>query len=198
MDDYTTAGSFQYYDAITKAGVPVAVYNPYGELSGSSRNMVKAWFTFDHGTRKGIRNTFTLLGKYESGAPLGNLTRAYNYPTGTFTSGASDIPTEFTGYLNGRGQRKGSDYVACDLTWNLTIPVKGKLQFFSMLVISQVFNTQIPSGVTYGTTSPTTAAWPGTATTNNVYLSTSMQNWGTVSGWNGVRSIATWHLGIKF
>ncbi len=200
-DDYSTAGAFQYYDATSRSGVPLDVYNPYGELAGSKRNMVKTWFTFEHGTPKGIRNTFTLLGKYESGDPEGNLTRTYNYPTGAFTSGASDIPTTFTGYLNGRGQRKGQDYVACDLTWALTIPIKGKLQFFSMLVVSQVFNSQIPAGGTnYGTTSPsTTPTWPGTATTNNVILGQStMQEWGTPTGWNGVRSIATWHLGLKF
>lgn len=198
-DDYSATGSFQYYGAAAAAGVPLEMYNPYGELDNSQRHTVNTYINLENGTRKGIRNSLSLLARYRSGAPSGTLTNTYNWPTGTFTSGAGDLPTTFTAYLNGRGQRKGMDYVACDLNWSLTIPIRGKVVFFSQVTISQVFNSQIPSGIVYGNSTATRTWVPGVTNFDTVAVNqTTLQNWGAVSGYNGVRSFTSWHSGIKF
>lgn len=198
-DDYSATGSFQYYGAMAAAQVPLDMYNPYGELDNSQRHTVNTYLQLENGSKKGILNSLSLMARYRSGAPSGTLTNTYNWPTGTFTSGAGDLPTTFTAYLNGRGQRKGMDYVACDLNWSITIPIANKVKFFSQITISQVFNSQIPSGVVYGNSTSTRTWVPGVSNFDTVAINqTTLQNWGAVSGYNGVRFFTSWHSGIKF
>lgn len=197
-DTYSNAGAFQYYQAMERARVPLDVYNPEGELDGSNRHIMKSHVTLTVGERKGIRNTFSLLAKYESGAPAGTLTKSYYWPTGAFTSGATDIPSTFTAYLNGRGQRKGMDYIAWDFKWTSDIPVKGKIRLFSEFTVRQVFNVQVPSGVNYGTTSSTTTWDPAVPLDSVAFSATNMHTPGTLSGWQGVRAFSAWQFGVKF
>lgn len=198
---YSDTATIQYYGVMATAGVPVDFFNPYGELEDSRRHDVSTWWTFNHGSRRGIQNSFTLLGKYTTGTPGGNLTRSYTYPTGTWTSGVTNNPSTFTGHLNGRGRRKGMDYVACDFTWNLDVPIRGKLKFFSSLSVSQVFNQQIAAVQDISTSSPATAPiWnPATSPNDTVMVNPNgMHTWGAISDWGGVRTVSSFHVGLKF
>ncbi|MCL1909296.1 MAG: TonB-dependent receptor, partial [Holophagaceae bacterium] len=50
--------------------IPKELYNPEGEYRFGVHNSVNAWLTWNVGQRGGIRNTFTLLGRYETGGPM--------------------------------------------------------------------------------------------------------------------------------
>jgi hypothetical protein len=147
----------QWYDLWDALGIPTDEYNPYGELRFSTHNVVNAWLVWSLGERNGINNTFSLLGRYNQGAPfelyhtknLNTASPAYqNYWERTHlgTLNTTNITTSYRSYFNGRGRFSDDDNFRVDLRWNFTIPIKGRVQIFSEFTINNVFNTLIPWG----------------------------------------------------
>ena len=160
-----------WYEQWQAAGVPMDAYNPYGELSGvSQHHNIKTWLTFQIGSPKGVQNTLTLLGSYFSGYPF-SLTQSMAAPQGVLDH-ASQLQIVGTGtsasyFINGaRGQFLAQDSpTTIDLQWNMTIPIRGKLQAFTQVTIYNVFNhfnrtaLQTRMSAIGDTTSPTGASW---------------------------------------
>lgn len=196
----------EYYDLKDALGIPMDLYNPYGELNTSVHNVLKGWLSWSIGAPNGLRNVVTLLGRYSSGAPY-SLTgaRAYDSASSTFqnyfdydpvTAGpqyALSTPAAYTTYYNGRGRFTNFDSFTFDLQWNVFIPIKGRVQFFSYLSINNLFNTPMPNGfnTTYGG-GTLTAANP-----NYTYQGAQFQNFGVVTGMSNFRAVNI-DLGIKF
>ena len=136
----------RFIDKYNAFGISQDSYNPYGPLEYlSTANVVKGWFTAAITSKRGIKNEITLMGSYTSGAPY-NIAMTQSLPTGFFTSGATGLPTTMPEYLNGRGHFTSPDYFQCDLQWNVTVPLKGKLQFFTYVSMYNIFNTIMPNG----------------------------------------------------
>lgn len=184
------------YDAF---GIPQDSYNPYGPLEGlSTANAVKTWLTATILSKRGIRNEITLLASYTSGAPY-SLSMTQSLPTGFFTSGATGLPTTMPQYLNGRGHFSNPDFFQADLQWNITVPIKGKLQFFTYISMFNIFNTIMPNNTAttnaiYRTASSTIQAYPDT---NPTLAVGNYAGFGLPNNLAGRRSF-TIDMGIKF
>ena len=160
-----------WYEQWQAAGVPMDAYNPYGELSGvSQHHNIKTWLTFQIGSPKGVQNTLTLLGSYFSGYPY-SLTQSMSAPPDVLahTSQLQTVGTSTSAsyFINGaRGQFLAQDSpTTIDLQWNMTIPIRGKLQAFTQVTIYNVFNhfnrTALQSKMSAigDTTTSTGASW---------------------------------------
>lgn len=196
----------EYYDLKEAFGIPRDLYNPYGELNTSIHNVVKGWLSWSVGAPNGLRQVVSLLGRYSSGAPYSRTgARAYDIMSPIFqnyfdydpaTVGAQyaiSTPTAYTTYYNGRGKFTNFDAFTFDLQWNVFIPIKGRVQFFSYLTINNVFNTPQPTGfgATYG--GGTLAA----TNPNYTFIGGQFQNFGVVNGLGNFRGVNI-DLGIKF
>lgn len=196
----------EFYDLKDALGISRDLYNPYGELNTSVHNVVKGWLSWSVGAPNGLRQVVSLLGRYSSGAPYSLTgTRAFDTASATFqnyfdwdagTAGAQyalTTPSTYTTYYNGRGKFTNFDSFTFDLQWNVFIPIKGRVQFFSYLSINNVFNSPQPTGFgsAYGG-GALTAANP-----NYTYIGTQFQNFGVVSGMGNYRGVNI-DLGIKF
>lgn len=196
----------EFYDLKDALGIPRDLYNPYGELNTSVHNVLKGWLSWSVGAPNGLRQVVSLLGRYSSGAPY-SLTgaRQWDIASSTFqnyfdwdpaTPGAQyaiTTPSAHTTYYNGRGRFTNFDSFTFDLQWNVFIPIKGRVQFFSYLSINNVFNTPLPTGfgTTYG---------GGTLSATNPnynYIGGQFQNFGVVSGMGNFRGVNI-DMGIKF
>ncbi|MBI4912789.1 MAG: TonB-dependent receptor [Acidobacteria bacterium] len=181
----------RFDDAYRAAGLDPGQYNPYGENANSIHNVLKVWATMTVGAPTGIRNTFSLLGRYTSGAPY-SLVNQQTIPTGTLV-GAPGMPTSVNEYFNGRGKFTGPDYFTFDFQWNLFIPVKGGIQFFSYLSCNNLFNTKMPATITR-TASGTLHATPDP---NPTYAAASFTTWGQPTALQGGRTFNI-DMGFKF
>ncbi|MCL1892952.1 MAG: TonB-dependent receptor [Holophagaceae bacterium] len=154
---YTSSRWPELYEA---AGVPTEWWNPKGELRYSQHNVINTWITWNLGERGGIRHTFSMLGNYQTGAPmdrrasqqLNNTGNASNNPYWAYFNPTHDgsiltvnIPTAYNRYFNGRGKWTDMDNFMVDFKWNFTIPLKGKLNFFAEFQIGDIFNTVYPN-----------------------------------------------------
>jgi len=147
---------YALYDAL---GYTEDEYNPIGEYRFSPHNVVKTWLVWALGSRNGISNTFSLLARYTSGGPF-NLTATRNLnqsdpnylnfwtPTHLGTISDTGKTTTMRSYINRRGRFTDNDTYDADFAWNFTIPIKGRLQFFSEFRVYSIFNTIIPWGNT--------------------------------------------------
>jgi hypothetical protein len=150
------ATDYRSYALWSALGVPEEEYNPFGEYRFSPHNVVKAWLVWFLGDKGGISHTFSLLGNYTHGGPF-NITATRNLNTeleaydkywGRANGKRADIniTTNFPTYINGRGSFTDNDTYYVDLKWNLTIPLKGRLQAFSEVTVGNLFNTVLPNG----------------------------------------------------
>lgn len=189
----------RFIDQYNAFNIPQESYNPYGPLEGlSTSNVVKAWLSAAITSKRGIKNEITLLGSYVSGAPY-SLSQTQSVPTGFLTSGATGLPTTMPEYLNGRGRFTYPDFFQCDLQWNVTVPMKGKLQFFTYVSVYNLFNTIMPSntatvGAIYRDAASTSRPYPDTNPTLSVGTPA---GFGLANNLGGRRSYAI-DLGIKF
>ncbi|WP_243302650.1 TonB-dependent receptor [Geothrix oryzisoli] len=189
----------RFIDKYNAFGISQDSYNPYGPLEYlSTANVVKGWLSAAITSKRGIKNEVTLMGSYTSGAPY-SMAMTQSLPAGYFTSGATGLPTTMPEYLNGRGRFTSPDYFQCDLQWNVTVPLKGKLQFFTYVSMYNIFNTIMPNGAynyagVYRDSSTAIRPYPDTNPTLQV---------GTPSGFglpnslSGRRSFGI-DMGIKF
>jgi len=180
-------------------GIPQENYNPYGPLEGLSiPNVVKSWLTASITSKRGIRHDFTILASYQSGAPY-SLSMTEALPAGYFTSGATGLPTTMPQFLNGRGRFTSPDFFQADLQWNITVPIKGKLQFFTYMSMFNIFNTIMPQS-TYNTRAAYRDNASGTQSYPDADRSLIV---GTYSGFGLPNNLAgrrsfTLDLGVKF
>lgn len=186
------ANSTARFDDLYKAaGMDPGVYNPYGELPTSLHNVAKAWVTVRHGATTGIRNEFSLLGRYTSGAPY-SLANPWGIPAGTLVT-APGMPTTVNQFYNGRGRFTGPDYYTFDLQWNVFIPLTRGIQFYSYLSVNNLFNTRFPTGINRGS-SGTIRPVPDP---NPTFQATTLQNFGVASGTQGGRGLNI-DVGFRF
>ncbi|MCL1907894.1 MAG: TonB-dependent receptor [Holophagaceae bacterium] len=147
--------SSRWPDLYAAVGVPEEWWNPKGELRYSQHNVINAWITWNVGQRGGIRNTFAILGNYQTGAPIDRRASqslnasnpaydAYFNPTHLGTILRTNIPTAYNRYFNGRGKWTDNDNFMVDLQWSFAVPIKGKLQFFGEFKVYDMFNTVYP------------------------------------------------------
>lgn len=189
----------RFIDTYSAFGINQDGYNPYGPLEGlSTANTVKTWLTATITSKRGIRNEITLLASYISGAPY-SLSATQSLPTGFFTSGATGLPTTMPEYFNGRGKFTNPDFFQADLQWNITVPVKGKLQFFTYISMFNIFNTIMPSNTAttnaiYRDSASTVRAYPDT---NPTFAVGTLSGFGLANNLSGRRSF-TVDMGVKF
>lgn len=195
------SSSARFIDKYNAFGIPQESYNPYGPLEGlSTANAVKAWLTATILSKRGIKSEISLLGTYSSGVPY-SLSMTQNFPTGFFTSGATGLPSTMPEYLNGRGHFSNPDYFQCDLQWNITVPIKGKLQFFTYVSMFNIFNTIMPN---YTTSGPANGIYRDATSTAQTYPNANPtlqvgnpSAFGLPNNLNGRRSF-TVDMGLKF
>jgi len=145
------------YPLFQALGLSESEYNPVGEYRFSPHNVVKAWLVWFLGSRNGISNTFSLLGRYTHGGPFNLIATKYmdtsnqayvNYwkPTHLGTISTVGQANTFRSYINGRGRFTDNDNYDSDFKWSFSIPIKGRLQIFSEFSVYSIFNTVIPWG----------------------------------------------------
>lgn len=191
----------RFIDKYNAFGIPQESYNPYGPLEGlSTANAVKAWLTATILSKRGVKSEISLLGTYTSGVPY-SLSMTQSLPTGFFTSGATGLPTTMPEYLNGRGHFSNPDFFQCDLQWNITVPLKGKLQFFTYVSMFNIFNTIMPN---YTTSGPANGIYRDSSSTVQTYpnANPTLQvgtpaGFGLANNLSGRRSF-TVDMGLKF
>lgn len=181
----------RFISEFAAAGIPVDNYNPYGQLASGNHNVLKAWLTWNTVAPNGVRNTVSLLGRYISGSPY-SLTNAIAVPA-TLDSSLQDMNTSYTNYYNGRGRFTQPDVFSCDLQWNVTIPIKGKLQAFTYFSINNLFNTPIYNGIAH----PAYSSLGDPAYYRVSSSANSLTNYGRPNSITGLRSVNV-DLGIRF
>ncbi len=189
-DGNVASSAATYYGLMDAAGYSMDSYNPYGELPISFHNVVRGWVTYRIGSPKGTNSVLSLLGRFQSGAPYSvAVTQA---PPSTLVAAPGQL-TSVPEFFNGRGGFSSPDTYQFDLQWNVTIPIKGKVEFFSFLSINNLFNSQMPNALTrnaasalrpYPDPNPTSASVPG-------------NNFGVTSAFTGARSVNI-DLGLRF
>jgi len=156
-----------YERAIERLGIDAKLFDPWGELNNTPRHTFKTWLSFIHGERGGIINDLRLSARYVD-ATYTTLGWALGYPDNLydmadrnlFPRGIATPPASVNIYPFGRSHRKDdSGTYNIDFQWNFTIPIKGTLQFWGGLAITNVFNSPYDNQPERSFTNAATRYW---------------------------------------
>lgn len=210
--DGTTFGGFQQL-ALTgffrpqwqAMGLSSNQFEPNGQLAMSRNHVIKSWLTYRVLSGKTV-STVSLQGAYYAGARESLTNPFYYSSTAQTVPGTLDSnrPISTSIFFNGRGNYSAPDYWTTNLVYNVEATVSSKLRVFTQLVVSNVFNHQIPGALYrdgYATTQnfdsatlgATRGYWSSTSTTNSA-------RYGTGAGYGnmvGARSVS-FDFGLKF
>jgi hypothetical protein len=129
---------------------------PVGYLAADQRHKVRAFGTYDLGTRIGHFNV-GVIERYDSGSPYsaaaaitvtGNT--ATSYPNGTAKDPAHtyvNVPTAVTYFFSNRGQFRTASIMATDLALNYELPIHN-FALFAKGEVRNAFNHKAVLGVT--------------------------------------------------
>lgn len=200
--DEGASTAIRFDDIYHANGYSIDKYNSYGEYGNVSHNNLKTWLTWAMG-RKGISSTISLLGEYSSGRPYSATFSEYLPGQGagdtrpTILQPTKDTPTSVAYFLVPRGSFTGPDSFYVDLRWNVTVPIRGRVSFFTEFNISNLFNTLLPSGYSRDAD----GAIRSGITTDRTYsvnpTNDSFSKYGMVSGFSFGRSYSL-DCGIRF
>ena len=216
--------NYWWREQAAELGVPMNLYDPYGETGGTQRHKVNSSISWEHGTRGGITQSAVLFANWDTSIP--NLSNwGYAIPDDTFkasnlntaSGGTADgMPTSITLYPYGRAHfYNDTATYYMDFQYTFAIPIKGTLSFQCRFMIGNIFNSMMwaqPAwSMTAGNNSWGQRSWindsarPGTTAMEHDYLWGKLVNqrdythWGSVGVNGGNRQWAnTFDFGIKF
>ena len=142
----STEVSEQFVDEFAALGMARELLDPWGESNVTPRHRMRSWVTLSHGDVGGVINELTLFADWAS-FYYTSTSWSYRVPSDTFVNSSlnggkvTNFPAAASVYPHGLGHRKtGSDAYSAHLTWNISIPVAGKLSTFINVMIGNVFN----------------------------------------------------------
>lgn len=175
-------------------GVSRDSFDPEGQLPTSGGNAVRMLLTY-HANVGATHSSVTLMGNYDDGVVENRTTNSVAMPS-PLNSAIVQLPTSYTTFWNGRGQFSQPPTTRFDLAYNLDIPIRKKVTFFTTMTVTNVFNT-IRRAYTYWSNSGTVQAAPGAGyrinTANTAYYGAAPN----YSYYTGGRNFGL-DLGIRF
>jgi hypothetical protein len=133
-------------------------FDPEGQLPTSGGNALRMMLTY-RANIGAIQSSLTLMGSYDDGVVENRTTNNVAMPS-ALNAAIVQLPTSYTQFWNGRGQYSQPPVTRFDLAYNLDIPIRKKVTFFTTVTVTNLFNT-IRRSFTYWSNAAGTQAYPG-------------------------------------
>jgi hypothetical protein len=152
------ANSGWFRSQLVGMGVARDSFDPDGQLPTSGGNAVRMLLTY-HANVGATHSSVSLMGNYDDGVVENRTTNNVAMPS-ALNGAIAQLPTSYSRFWNGRGQYSQPPTTRFDLAYNLDIPIRKKVMFFTTMTVTNVFNT-IRRQYTYWSNSSTVQANPG-------------------------------------